>query len=70
MLLLFLVAALAPVAVVLSIMLWRRYISRQEAAGSLIPGVAVGLAAGAFLGTGVALALLLGVFAIAHLRSH
>ena len=58
MLLLVILVALAPVAVVLGLVLWRRYITLDAAAGSLLPGVALGLLAGVVLGTGVGLTLL------------
>jgi hypothetical protein len=39
-------------------LLWRRCIDGQELAGSLLPGVAVGLASGAVLGVCVGLLVL------------
>jgi asparagine N-glycosylation enzyme membrane subunit Stt3 len=63
---LFTTAALAPAVAVMGIMLWRRYINRQQTAASLLPGVAIGLASGALLGTGVGVIVLIGTVALAR----
>jgi hypothetical protein len=70
MLLLVILAALAPVAIVLGLALWRRYIRRDTAAGSLLPGVALGLLAGVALGTGIGLTALAVVKALARALGH
>jgi hypothetical protein len=58
MLLLVILVAMAPVAIVLALALWRRYMLRDTAAGSLLPGVAMGLLAGVILGAGIGLMIL------------
>jgi hypothetical protein len=51
-------AAIAPAAFILGLLVWKRWIDGKEVAGSLLPGVAIGLASGALLGTCVALVVL------------
>jgi len=68
--LLFLLAALAPACVALGLVLWRRYVAGEQAAGSLIGSVAIGLAAGALLGAAVALTIVLFVMLLARSRGH
>jgi hypothetical protein len=66
MVVLFVVAAFAPAGVALGLVFWRRFIVHEEAATGLLRGVAVGLGAGALLGTAVALILLLLVVALSR----
>jgi hypothetical protein len=50
----FAVAFLAPVFVVLGLVLWRRYIAHDAAAGAMMTAVALGLLAGILMGGTVA----------------
>ncbi len=56
----FVLAFLAPIVVALGLVLWRRYIVRDEMAGDVITGVAVGLLAGVLMG-GTVTGLLIGL---------
>jgi hypothetical protein len=64
MILLFVLAGVAPIILGLGYILWRRFIARDEVAGSLVTGVALGLAGGVLMGIVVSATLLLTVWAL------